>query len=41
MKLSRARFSNDDCTVILARFQNLHWLKLKYFNVGVNMESAY
>ena len=41
IKLSRASFSNDECTVVLARLQNLHRLKLKYFNAVMNMESVY
>ena len=39
MKQSRACFSNDDCTVVLVRLQNLNWSKLKYGNVFVNIES--
>ena len=41
MKLSRARFSNDECTVVLARLQNLHRSKLKYFNAFVSIENVY
>ena len=41
MKLSRASFNNDECTVVLARLQNLHQLKLKYFNAVMNMECVY
>ena len=40
MRLSRACFSNSECTVILARLQNLHRSKLKYYNVVVNIESV-
>ena len=38
MKQLRACFSNDDCTVVLVRLQNLNWSKLKYGNVFVNNE---
>ena len=41
MKLSRACFSNYECTVILARLQNSHQSKLKYFNTFVNIEGVY
>jgi hypothetical protein len=41
MKLSRACFSTDECTVILVRLQNLHQSKLKYLNVVVNIESVW
>ena len=41
MKLSRAWFSNDECTVVLAGLQNLHRSKLKYRNVFVNIDSVY
>jgi len=41
MKLPRACFSNDECTVILTRLQNLHRSKLKYYDVVVIIESVY
>ena len=40
MKLSRACFSNDKCTVILVRLQNLHKSKLKYCDLVVSIESV-
>jgi hypothetical protein len=41
MKLSRACFSNDECTVVLAGLQSLSLSKLKYRNVFVNVDSVY
>ena len=41
MKLSRACFSNDECTVVLAGLQSLHLLKIKYRKVFVNVDSVY
>ena len=41
MNLSRAFFSNDECTVILAGLQSLNLSKIKYHNVFVNVDSVY
>jgi len=41
MKLSRACCGNDECIVILARLNNLHWSKLKYSDIVVSIESVY
>ena len=41
MRLSRACFSNYECTVILARLQNFHQSRLKYFKVVVNIDSVW